>query len=185
MKKFVLTVLAVAVAASPAFAQVGDISIYSDGAGTSCNVTDAAPGVVNLFVIHKHTIGATASQWALLLNGGSTLSHLSTAPAPGMLMLGTPPTDVSIAYGGCVVGDFLIANVTYFGSGTSPACSFISFGPAPTSPVDPDQIVLIECDFETVSVVPTGRANINPDGTCQCDVATETRTWGGVKALYR
>jgi hypothetical protein len=184
MKKFVLTVLAIAVAASPALAQVGDISAYADGAGTSCNIVDAAPGLISVYVLHKHTIGGTASQWAINLNGGATMTFTGLTAAPGMLMLGTPPTDVSIAYGGCVTGDFLIATATYFGTGTSPACSFINFSPAPTSPL-PGQVASVACDLETLNVVPTGQANINPNGTCQCDVAVSETTWGGIKALYR
>ena len=184
MKKFVLTILAIAVAASPAFAQVGDISAYADGAGTSCNIVDAAPGIITVNVIHKHTVGGTASQWGIFLGGGSTLTFTGLTAAPGMLMLGTPPTDVSVAYGGCVTGDFLIATVGYFGAGSSPPCSFIAFAPSPLSPL-PGEVAMVECDFETVSVVPTGQANINPNGTCQCDVAVNEATWGGIKALYR
>ena len=184
MKKFVLTILAIAVAASPALAQVGDISAYADGAGTSCNIVDTAPGIITVNILHKHTVGGTASQWAVVLGGGATLTFTGLQAAPGMLMLGAPPTDVSISYGGCVVGDFLIATVGYFGAGTSPACSFISFAAAPTSPI-PGEVAMVECDFETLSVVPTGQANINPNASCQCDVAVNETTWGGIKALYR
>jgi hypothetical protein len=185
MKKFVLTVLAIAVAASPAFAQIGDISAYADGAGTSCNIVDAAPGIVTINVLHKHTVGATASQWAINLNGGSTMTFTGVTAAPGMLAIApSGATDISIAYGGCVTGDFLIATVTYFGLGTSPPCSYINFSAAPTSPI-PGQIASVECDLTTVTVTPTGQANINPDGTCQCDVAVNEATWGGIKALYR
>jgi hypothetical protein len=184
MKKFVLTVLAIAVAASPAFAQVGDISAYADGAGTSCNIVDAAPGLITVNVLHKHTVGATASQWAINLNAGATLTFTGVQAAPGMLVLGNSAADISVAYGGCVSGDFLIATVSYFGAGTSPACSFINFGPAPTSPI-PGQVASVACDLSTVIVTPTGQANINPNGTCQCDVAVNETTWGGVKALYR
>lgn len=184
MKKFVLTILAIAVAASPALAQVGDISAYADGAGTSCNIVDTAPGIITVNVIHKHTVGGTASQWAINLGGGATLTFTGLTAAPGMLMLGTPPTDVSIAYGGCVTGDFLIATASYFGAGTSPPCSFINFGASPLSPI-PGEVAMVDCDFTTLNVVPTGQANINPNVNCQCDVAVNETTWGGIKALYR
>lgn len=184
MKKFVLTVFAVLMVATSAAAQVGDISIYSDGAGLSCNITDASPSLLSLFVIHKHTVGATASQFGVSLTGGSTMTFTGATAASGMLLLGTPPTDISIAYGGCVAGDFLIANVTYFGGGSSPACSGIRFDASPFSPIA-GEVALVECDFETVSVVPTGQAIINPDVTCQCSTAVNTTTWGAVKALYR
>jgi len=70
MKKFVLTILAIAVAASPALAQVGDISAYADGAGTSCNIVDTAPGIITVNILHKHTVGGTASQWAVVSDFG-------------------------------------------------------------------------------------------------------------------
>jgi len=188
MKKFVLTVLAIVVMAAPAAAQVGDISTYADAAGTSCNVADAtAPfAFIDVFLLHKSTGGATASQFKVSLTGGSTMTFSSQTVAPGMLNLGNADTDISVAYGGCLQGDFLILTIRYLGFGTSPPCSQIVIDPAPGSPI-PGELAMVDCAVPSGNlVVPgSGRANINPNGTCQCDVAVTTKTWGGIKALYR
>lgn len=188
MKKFVLTVLAIAVMAAPAAAQVGDISTYADAAGTSCNVADATGPFVfkDVFLLHKHTGGATAAQFKVNLTGGSTMVFSSQTIPDGMLNLGNANDDISIAYGGCVQGDFLILTVTYLAFGTSPACSRIVLEPAATSAI-PGEIAAVDCATPSGNLfVPgNGQAIINPDGTCQCDVAAHTTTWGGIKALYR
>lgn len=188
MKKFVLTVLAIAVMAAPAAAQVGDISTYSDAAGTSCNVADVTTpfSFIDVFLLHKHTGGATASQFKVSLIGGSTMTFSSQTVAPGMLNLGNANDDISIAYGGCVQGDFLILTVRYLGFGTSPACSRIVIEPAATSPI-PGELAMVDCATPSgnLAVPASGQAIINPDGTCQCNVAAHTTTWGAIKALYQ
>jgi hypothetical protein len=188
MKKFVLTVLAIAVAASPAFAQIGDISAYADIAGLSCSIADNQGfAFIDVFVLHKHaTSGGTASQWTMTLTGGATLQYVSTTEAPGMLRLGDANVDCSIAYGGCVLGDFLIATVRWIGFGTSPPCSRVTFTPAPTTPI-PGQVAAVDCAVPSGNlVVPaTGQAIINENGGCLCNVPVTESTWGGIKALYR
>lgn len=188
MKKFVLTVLAIVAAASPAFAQNGDISAYADAAGTSCNVLDnTAPfAFIDVFLLHKHTGGGTAAQFTVTLTGGHTLSYISVTEAPGMLRIGEANVDMSLAYGGCLVGDFLIATVRYLGNGTSAACARVTLTPAPTTPI-PGEIAAVDCvqPSGNLYVPGNGQAIINPDGTCQCNVPVSTKTWGGIKALYR
>jgi hypothetical protein len=186
MKKFVLTVMAVVAIASPAFAQSGDISSYSDAAGTSCNITDASVSVLSVYLLHKHTSGATASQFTVTPAGGAVLTYLSVAEAPGMLRIGNANDDMSLAYGGCITGDFLIATVTYLGSGTSAPCSRITLTPAPSSAI-PGELAMVDCASPSgnLAVPGNGVAIINPNVTCQCDVPVQAKTWGSIKALYR
>lgn len=186
MKKFVLTVLALVVIAGPAFAQSGDISGYADAAGTNCNIGDTLPfAFIDVFFLHKHTSGGTAAQFTVTLTGGSSLVYISSTEAPGMLRLGDANVDMSIAYGGCVVGDFLIATVRYLGNGTSAACSRVTLTPAPTTPIV-GEIAMVDCENPANLAVPgKGEAIINPDGTCSCNVSVSEKTWGGIKALYR
>lgn len=188
MKKFVLTVLAIAAVAAPAAAQVGDISTYADGAATSCNIVDTTPGFSfkDVFLFHKHTGGGQASQFKVSLTGGSTMVFSSQTIPAGMLNLGNANDDISIAYGGCLQGDFLILTITYVAFGTSPACSRIVLEPAATSPI-PGEVAMVDCTQPSgqLFVPATGQAIINPDVTCQCDVPVRTTTWGGIKALYK
>jgi hypothetical protein len=183
MKKFVLTILALVALAVPAAAQTGDISAYSDQAGTSCNIGDPGGGVVNVHLIHKHTSGATASQFAMTSVGNMTMGVLNFTPQADVLMLGSP-ADLSLAYTGCRVGDFYLGSLLYLSNGTSSPCSRITFGPAPTQIVLPGEVVMIDCANNFV-VVPFGQGIVEADGTCQCNVGVSQTTWGGIKAMYR
>jgi hypothetical protein len=186
MKKFVLTVLAVAALAAPAAAQVGDISVYADAAGLSCSVMDnTAPfAFIDVYVIHKHLSGgATASQFRVDLTGGSTMSYSGQTEGSGMLLIGNANDDLSVAYGGCLSGDLLLVTVRYVGVGTSPQCSGIEVNPAPTAPI-PNEVVLADCAF-AYATVPTGAAIINENPGCICNVAVAETTWGAIKALYK
>ena len=187
MKKFVLTVLVIAVAASSAFAQSGDISGYSDGAGTSCNIVDNQPfAFIDVFFLHKHTSGGTAAQFTVTLTGGTNFTYINSTEAPGMLRIGEANVDMALAYGACMVGDFLIVTVRYLGNGGSPACSRVTITAAPSSPI-PGEVAMVDCTLPNGNLAVTGhgQAIINPDVTCQCNVAVVEKTCGGIKALYR
>jgi hypothetical protein len=186
MKKFVLTVLAVAALAAPAAAQTGDISVYADAAGTSCSVSDnTAPfAFIDTYIFHKHLVGgATASQWRVDLTGGTTMTYSGQTEAPGMLLIGQANDDLSVAYGGCLAGDILLVTVRYIGVGTSPPCSGVEVNPAPSSPI-PGEVAIADCAFQ-FAVVGQGQAIINEDVSCPCNVAVAQTTWGAIKALYK
>lgn len=186
MKKFVLTILAIMVAASPAFAQFGDISAYSDEAGTSCSIADAGAGIRDVFLLLKHTSGATALKFVLQQGTGGTLSYVSDAVVAGFLSIGNSQSGIEVAFPTCQVGDVYFMKVTYFGAGTSAPCSYINVLEAADSP-NPGEVIIVDCTtpFGNVQNVARGQAIINPDGTCQCDVPVNERTWGSIKALYR
>jgi hypothetical protein len=186
MKKFVLTVLAVAALAAPAAGQSGDISVYADAAGLSCSVADnTAPfAFIDTYVIHKHLSGgATASQFRVDLTAGATMTYSGQTEGSGMLLIGNANDDLSVAYGGCLSGDVLLVTVRYIGVGTTPPCERIQINPAPTSPI-PNEVALADCAFE-YAVVAQGEAIINEDPSCICNVAVAQTTWGAIKALYK
>ena len=66
MKKTLLITCVLMLSASMAFAQAGRIGIFGDatGATESCGVTDAAAGLLPVYVVHTETAGATACQFA-------------------------------------------------------------------------------------------------------------------------
>ena len=45
-------------------------------------------------------------------------------------------------------------------------------------------IELVTCDNYKELFAQLGQARVNADGTCDCQVPVQTKTWGGVKALY-
>jgi hypothetical protein len=175
-------VVLVAGLASTASAQVGKLGVYSDTAGNSCNITDAAPAIVPVYVVHKFDPGegATAARFKLQTTN-VTMSPVG-ASSP-FAVLGTWDTGVSIGYGSCQSAAVVIITINFFGSGTNPACGRFDMVPDPFAPSGTIQIT--NCDFGDVNVANGGSAIVNPNGTCQCNIAVNQSTWGGVKALYK
>jgi hypothetical protein len=95
---------------------------------------------------------------------------------------------VTIAHGTCLPGTFLLATVTYLGHGTSAPCSSIDVIGHPDSYYAPS-IDVMDCHFAWLAASTLGSLLVNPvESQCApwCStVATERRTWGGIKALYR
>jgi hypothetical protein len=180
MKKFVLTVAVVALFASPSFAQTGAMGLFADNQGLSCNITVPAAGPLSVYVVHKSPGGATGAQWTLNAPTSATFFYTGGAVAnPNILSIGDQ-TDLSLAYGGCISGDFHTYTLNFFSTAVMPSCSYMSLVPAPNKP----GVISVDCIFAEIPVIP-GKGILNADGTCDCNVATEESTWGKVKALYR
>jgi len=195
MKTLVLTAFGLIVlATTTASAQPGAIMLYSDNPTfTNCNLIDAAPGLLNVFVVHNFTAGATASQFAVEECGPFELAYLAWTAAHLVTVGGDTRTGVAVSYDtGCAVGPILVGTIAYFGEGTTPPCAYLRViaDPAAAS----GQIEGVDCGF--LSTFPAGSLmSINSDGTCFCvagggfppcnPVPTEESTWGKVKSLYR
>lgn len=186
MKKFVLTIVTLVLAASPAFAQFGDISAYTDQAGTDCNISDTASGIKDVFVLLKHTSGATAAKLRVEQGSGGTMFYSNDIIPPPFLSIGNSQTDLEVAFTSCLVGDFHFLTVRYFAQGTSAPCSYINVLDAPGSP-NPGEVIIVDCTapFGVVRNVARGQAIINPNGSCNCNVSVTETTWGAIKALYQ
>ena len=191
MKKVLLMTLALMVCASAAMAD--HVGTYSDQSGTSCVLTTLAPPPTNnsVYIIQKFNAnGATAIQFKVN-DATSGLFFANATYNAAFLVLGTPQTDLSIAYTSCLVGDVLCATLNYFwfGAPITGCGATVGVGPAPTSPI-PGEIATVECDLATVTALTGGQLWVGPGaGDCPggpCDpLAAQENTWGGVKALYR
>jgi hypothetical protein len=188
MKKFVLTIIALTLAASPALAQWGDISAYNDQAGTNCNVSDVGAAIHDVFIVLKHnTSGVTAARFKV--ENLTTMAQIGEQAAPGTLTIGTAAAGIDVAFTTCQAFDAYLMKVTYFGSGSSAPCSYINVLAHPGSQV-PGETVIVDCTlpFGVVRAVPRGQAIVNPGpppAQCDCNVASSESTWGAIKALYR
>ncbi len=187
MKKVLMLALALTMCAGAASAD--HIGIYGDQAGGNCWLTGlvAPPGSNNFYVVHKLNVGSTASQFRVNDTSG-LFATTQTFPA-GYLTIGTWNTDLSIAYGGCVIGDHVVATLSFLWFGAPANCGqTLAIVPAPTSPV-PGEVALVDC------AVPSGNLETATAGTgyllpgCvtgSCDPnAAQTSTWGQIKSLYR
>ncbi|HET6350125.1 MAG TPA: hypothetical protein VFH88_13680 [Candidatus Krumholzibacteria bacterium] len=153
------------------------LSIYSDPAFTTCTLTDASPGVVNVYVTET-TYEATGVRFRIAPSAGFTGVWLSeTSP---FVTLGTSLNDLSIVYPACAIGTFPVLTVTYQLYGTS-TCSALDIAPAEgfTLPI------CAPCAGEGACVGNIS-LHVNCAGSFDCNpLAVEPTTWGSVKALYR
>ncbi len=186
MKKVLLMTLALMVCAGAAMAD--QIGVFADQGGLDCIAGPLVSGNVNSFyLIHKFNAdGATAAQFKV----NDTTGLFAANQLTPFLAIGTWNTDLSLAYGGCLIGDvaLMTLNFFWFGNALLTCSATLEVAPAPTSPA-PGEIALVECDFQTVTTATGGRLTVrtdDTDGGCPgCVVAAQTTTWGGVKALYR
>jgi len=181
MKKTLLFTLVLMLSASMAFAQGGSIGVFSDAAGTSCNLIDGAAGLLSFYVVHTLTPGASASQFiapapACML-GASYLSDT----APFSVTIGNSQNGVAIGYGACLAAPIHILTINFFGGGLTTPCCYYGVFPDPL--VAAGQIEVVDC-AENLLFATGGEGVINPDATCQCDVPVYDTTWGQIKSIF-
>jgi hypothetical protein len=186
-------VLSIAVSAA---GQPGYIGLFADAGGTTCDAYDV-PGLVNIYVVHVHTQGASACQFIIRDPWCSELTYISeTLPSP-YLKIGTCAgpyaTGCAIAYLSCRPSPNLVLTLTYFGQGTTINCCCMYVEPDPTA--SPPGIYVTDCaDPPNLLTASGGVVKFNPDGTCSgwycgegcinSPVPVEDNTWGAIKALY-
>jgi hypothetical protein len=190
MKKVLLMTLALTMCAGAAMAD--HIGIYADQAGMTCYLSGLVtpPGNNAMYIVHKLNPGSTAAQFKVTdATAGGLFPTTQTTP---YLALGTWNTDWSLAYGGCVVNDHVLATLNFLWFGSPLAChQTLTIDPAPTSPV-PGAVALVDCSVPDAQLKTAsgGRAFAGvPEDSCPASCnepnATENSTWGQVKALYR
>ena len=181
MKKAALLTIAMLCVASLVFAQGGSIGVFGDAGGTDCNIIDAAPGLLSVYVVHVNVPGATASQFyaptPACMVGATYLSD----GAPFAVTIGSSQTGVAIGYGACYTGPIHVLTINYFGGGASMACCYFEFLPDPLVPSG--QIEVVDC-IEGLLFATGGIGIVNADASCQCNVPTQDTTWGKVKSLF-
>jgi hypothetical protein len=130
MKRFALLFMVILAVAAPAFAQypdgpTGDISVYADDQGNSCDVAANGGGsLVTAFVVHKFSDGgsATGCRFKVTLPANLTYLSFSTTFVP----IGQANSDLSLGYGVCISETTSLGSVLALSGVASPACSYIS-----------------------------------------------------------
>jgi hypothetical protein len=185
MKRLLLLTMAILLINGVVFAQpdLGSIDVFSDAGYTSCDFVDTG-GLISVYVLATHVNdGATAAQWMMNIPAAW---QLLGSTSPFQTVIGDPLGGISIAYGSCFTGDFLILTVNFLGTGTSPACSYISIVPDPASPSG--NIEIVDCQLPSPQkwqYARLGQGIVNGDATCICNyLPVHETTWGGIKALY-
>jgi len=182
MRRGLLLLLGILLSASLVHGQAGFIGLFTDFGFTDCSLVDT-PGQVEVYVIHKATPGATASQFRIAVDAGVTCTPINVIhnfPTT----LGDPATGISISYGFCYPSDILLFTWVFSCSGTSAPCSKLEVVPDPA--VATGTIEVFDCNqFRLVGG--GGLMYVNPDGSCDCGevVPVEDTSWGQIKALYQ
>jgi len=183
--------LSILLIVAPGVALADQIGVFVDPAGTVCRLATPLPAPANnaFYIVHRFNTGATASQFKVVDATGLFPASQSTP----YLLLGTWNVDLSLAYGGCVLGDHMLMtlNFFWFGGALPTGCTEnLYLAAAPTSPI-PGEIAIVDCAQPSGNIKPaTSRAGVvyssdaNSCGACPHAPVAES-TWGGVKALYR
>ena len=179
MKRAMIIACCIVFGASMAFAQAGSVGVFTDPGANGCNFVDTA-GLVQVYINHVYTTGATASQFKLDVPAGWV--HLGDT-WNFTTIIGVSISGVSVAYGACLADNIALGSINFFGS-AAPECTMISIIADPTAPSG--NIEGVDCAEPANKFFPTGGAGrVNHTGACDCNVPVEDTTWGGVKALYQ
>ena len=162
---------------APGTVEGAHLSIYSDPALTQCTLSDASPRVSSVYVAET-TDAATGVRFRVAPSPGFTGVWLGDSSP--YQPIGSSQTDLSLGFGACLAGKFLVLTLTYQLFGTS-TCSELAIAPAVGFPVS----ICVPCAGET-PCVGDQPLHVNCSGSFDCGpLATESTTWGKVKSLYR
>ncbi len=160
----------------------GMIGVYSTTDATDCNITEGAPGLLEVYVVHTGIVAATACQFSApmpaCMSGASYLSDTPQFP----VAIGNSQTGVAIGYGACESSPIHVLTINYFASGATAACCQYPVLPDPN--IASGRIEVVDCDQYLIYA--DGMTSIvNPNAGCFCGgIQVRESTWGKVKSLY-
>lgn len=180
----------------PAQAQV-EIEASDVPHASSCMLdNDQGPGLRNVYIRLVFNNGATAARFAVALGPGVTMTYVSESTA--YASVGNTQDGITICFNNCLLGEPMIATVTYMSYTTDARCSEVRIVPHPAA----QTVEVRKCNGSTV-VAYAQDLQIVPPATMPClcsnphlfpgtpssfdcaPVAVEGTTWGRVKALYK
>jgi len=142
-----LAVLAIYLFCTPtdAVSQAGCLGLYADPAGLDCTIDDVSPGVLNFYVVHTQTAGATGVSFSAPAPSCLTANYLGDS-SPFGVVVGNSQTGVAISYGACLPAPIHVMTIQYFGHGTTPADCGYTVLPHP----DAEFVDVADCDGNTL-----------------------------------
>jgi hypothetical protein len=159
--------LLVAVLVSGALAQTGTICLYADPQGTQCTLSDTAPGLLSVYVIHDPLStpagGVRAVEFAApkpdCMVGATWVTDYSTT----YVTTGNSQTGVSLVYTGCISDPVHVLTIQYMTSGLSASDCAYPVVPIPTQGV----VRAVDCDNDYAQAV-GGVTYVNSTRPCEC-----------------
>ncbi len=159
MTRCLLLSIIVLASATLVSAEQGAICLYSDAAGIACDIVDNG-GVVQVYIVHSYTDGASAARFRLDVSG-TGWSHLGDLWNYSTV-IGSSIGGVSIGYGTCESSPFVIGSVAFMGASTAPG-SAIRIVPGPGT----EYVQIVDCDGRT-RIGAGSTAYVNSATPCLC-----------------
>jgi len=196
VKLLLLVFLCIAAVVPPAFSE--EIYLSDGGDYGACAMVVPPFQVSTVYVVHTLSPGATGCTWKLDYTPPANLVALGSSFAP-FSVTGDPYAGITIDYGACTSGNFVIGQLTYLKTTMDeiPGCNHLVVVAAPGNA----SVLATACDagdraisggffsFDTAPIPPvrnSGAPLAYAGGYCYvCISATQPSTWGAVKALYR
>ena len=184
--------------ANLAYAQGGWIQLAGDPGGLTCQISNATGSFNLVYQIHQSSPGTTLSRYALAPSNPAAFVWVFDNYLPNAA-LGSAPTGVAIAYGGCKASPWMIGFSGYTML-ASTQCEYLDVVPDPASTSGTIESIdctlpvplkfLAGCDILTFN--PNGAYTCNPPcgrfgpGSFDCGQTVPIRdtSWGRVKSLY-
>lgn len=189
MKRVLLLALMITCIASLAWADdvgpAGTLGVFSDLAGTACQVTDPLYANFYLYVLHYSATAANSSQFRIDVDPTLGAASFNPSVAPGLLSLGNFTDGITITYVGCKTTFPLhIATIQWFGLGNSTECHWVRIAADPGSQTGKPEVV--DCGLNKFGLDYTLTGYIANDGVdCSCSVSTQETSWSKIKSLYK
>jgi hypothetical protein len=177
-------VVIVATSSSPRAQVIGNIiQLYTDPAGTSCEVEGNPVGPLTFYVFHMLTPGMGASHFCLEQQG-TNFVYVSETLVNSTTAVGNVETGGFYTYGiPCVPAPHQFLNVHYQATGTAEVCSHLRVVASPTSSLG--MVEGVDCTGTTIPVQ-GWFATVNaqePECDCRYYEPVEDASWGAIKAL--
>jgi len=115
----------------------GTVGIYTDAAGTNRDIVDTG-GTVTLYIVHKITVGGTASQFKVEEPAGW---NLLGAVHEIDLNIGRIDNGIAYAYGDCLSGSIHLTTLTCQSPGNSAGLTFKVVQQSASTPIQ-----VIDCN---------------------------------------
>ncbi len=160
MKRCVVLVCCILLSATWVSADSGALCLFSDAGGNDCSFVDNG-GIIQVFIIHQLTDGASAAEFRLDVSN-TAWAHVGdswTFP----IVIGNSINGASIGYGGCQSGSFLVGTASFVGSSV-PANTAIQI----TNHPDADDVRFVDCENRTL-IGAGGTAYVNSSLPCVCE----------------
>jgi hypothetical protein len=177
MKKVLLLTFMLATSITATSFANDAIGIFADAAGMSFELS-GGPGIALYYYVHINTYGATGSRWAAPHPACLNATRFADLPV-FPINLGNTEAGITIGYGQCESGSFLIMTSVYYVTSATDCCSWRV---VPDPNVLSGKIEIQDCNFG-LTYGYGGEGMIHRTPACPW-VATEDTTWGRVKVLY-